>query len=489
MTYTTPESCGVSSAAIEAYLKVLEDNHLAMHDIVMSRGDEIFFTQYYTPFTPDQEHRLYSVTKSLVAVAAGFCIDDGLFKLDDRLVDYFPEESALQPDRNFQNLTLRNMLMMATAGECPYWFEARPGDRVNFYIRAPRKHSRPGGSYFEYDSTGSFVMGSLVEKVTGKTLVDYLTEKLFSKIGVKGPVRALKAPGGHTWSDSAFLMRPEDLLLVVRFLMNGGQWEGIRLLSENYVREATSNLISTGDGISADGQGYGFYIWKFFGDGFFFNGMGSQFAVAVPEKNMIFVCNGDNQGCDNAGDIILKNFYRMIALTASDSLPENAKALKELKAFQSTLKLFSAYGNKTSDMAESISGKRYINDAANPMGITEITLSFHGDEGLFSYLNAQGEKSIPFGLCKNCFAPFPQRGYSDQIGSQPGGRLYKGAYSAAWKDPCTLWLKVQLIDDYFGNMDAIFSFSPDGKRFKLEMTKTAEDFLAEYAGCGTFTAK
>jgi len=489
MKYSTPGACGVSSEAIRSYLKVLEDNHLAMHDIVMSRGEDIFFTQYYPPFTPDREHRLYSVTKSLVAIAVGFAVDDGLLSLGEKLVHYFPEDAEYQSDQNFANLTLRNMLMMATAGECPYWFDARPGDRVSFYIRAHRNHSRPGGSYFEYDSTGSFVMGALVERVTGKKLVDYLTEKLFSKIGVHGPVRALTAPGGHTWSDSAFLMRPEDILLVVRFLMKGGKWNGQQLLSEAYIHDATSNLISTGDGISADAQGYGFYIWKFYGEGYFFNGMGSQYAVAVPEKDMIFVCNGDNQGKPDAGDIILKNFYHMIALSAGDPFVEDTVTLESLKAYQSGLKLFSAYGSLKSSMADRANGVTFTADASNPMGITSFTLSFAEREGILSYVNAQGRKEIPFGIGQNAFAPFPQRGYSDMIGSQPGKRLYDGAYSAAWKDPCTLWLKVQLIDDYFGNMDAFFAFLPDGKRVKLSMTKTAEDFLSEYQGTGTFTAQ
>ncbi|MBQ7983957.1 MAG: hypothetical protein IJ302_10315, partial [Clostridia bacterium] len=56
------------------------------------------------------------------------------------------------------------------------------------------------------------------------------------------------------------------------------------------------------------------------------------------------------------------------------------------------------------------------------------------------------------------------------------------AYSGAWRDADTFWLKVQIIDDYFGNMDAVFAFSDDGSTVHLTMTKTAEDFLNEYYG-------
>lgn len=45
-----------------------------------------------------------------------------------------------------------------------------------------------------------------------------------------------------------------------------------------------------------------------------------------------------------------------------------------------------------------------------------------------------------------------------------------------------MWLKVQIIDDYLGNMDAFFTFSEDGQELSLTMRKTAEDFLDEYKG-------
>ena len=112
----------------------------------------------------------------------------------------------------------------------------------------------------------------------------------------------------------------------------------------------------------------------------------------------------------------------------------------------------------------------------------ESQAAFSGSEGVLTYTNAQGEKRLPFGLCGNRFCDFPQQGYADQVGSVPGGRLYRCAASAAWKDARTLWLKVQVIDDYLGNMDALFTFSEDGRELSLTMRKTAEDFLDEYEG-------
>lgn len=490
--YVTPESTGISSAHIAEYLQSLEDSHLAMHDILIARKNNILCEVYYPPFDQNNAHRLYSETKSFVAIAVGFALQDGLLSLDDPMSKFFSAELAAQGAENQNEIglhmqTVRNMLMMSTAKSSQNWFSARTDDRVRFYFENTRTARRPG-EIFEYDSSGTFVLGALVERLTGKTLIDYLREKLFDKIGVSDKPYALQCPGGHTWGDSAFLMSPRDLYKVARFVMNNGSWDGEQLLSADYIREATSNLISTGDGSTIDGNGYGYYIWKAYGDGFFFNGMGCQFALCIPEKDLIFICNADNQGNSAAKSIILDGFYRIVADRAADKLPENPAALKALDDMKANLRLFAAYGHSGSEMAQKISGKTYVL-SENRMEIQSLSLTFDSDGGTFSYENAQGHKRIRFGMCKNEFGDFPQEGYSDKIGSVRGNRLLRGAYSAAWKDEFTLWLKVQIIDEYFGNMDAVFTFSEDGGKLSLTMTKTAEDFLNEYYGTADGTAR
>ena len=64
--------------------------------------------------------------------------------------------------------------------------------------------------------------------------------------------------------------------------------------------------------------------------------------------------------------------------------------------------------------------------------------------------------------------------------------MYNCAVSAIFCEERKLLLKVQIIDDYFGNLTATFAFRPDGYAV-VHMKKCAEDFLEEYKG--TFPAK
>ena len=137
-----------------------------------------------------------------------------------------------------------------------------------------------------------------------------------------------------------------------------------------------------------------------------------------------------------------------------------------------------------------ISGKTYVCEE-NPMGIREFSLEFYPDgTGAFCYVNAQGEKKLPFGMSKNVFGKFPQAGYSDlHVGvTGPEGYYYDCAASAAWVEPKKLNLRVQIIDKYFGNLAMVFGFR-DEKTVSVRMTRKAEAFLHRYEGIANATAQ
>lgn len=482
----TPEKSGVSSAKIQEYIEYLEENHISTHSIIMMRGDDIFFENYWKPFNADFKHRMYSVSKSLVGLAVGFLEQDGLIDLDKEIQEYFPKECKAQKDENMRRQTVRDMLMMSTAKQDRYWFSDKPADRVQYYFEHLGSESRPGGLFFRYDSTGSFVLGALVERIVGKPFMEYLRDKMFREIGVSDGAYCLKSPGGHSWGDSAVICTPRDMLKIARFTMNGGSWNGKQLLNRDYVTTATSKLIDNdylNEGLS-NNMGYGYLIWRTLDNSFFFNGMGSQLAICVPDKDIIMMYNADTQGSDpTAREMIIQGFFRMIVRPAADeALPEDAVAHKALLDYAESLELFSAKGRKVSPLAEKIHGVTYAM-GDNPMGISKVRFDFTDEGGVLSYVNAQGDKQLPFGLCANVFGEFPQDGYADEMACVPGNRRYACAASAAWVDNTKLHLKVQIIDKYFGVLDAVFAFK--GDCCSIVMNKTAEDFLSEYQGMAT----
>lgn len=482
MELSTPEKMGISSENILKYIKILEKSRLATHDVLIMRGGKLIYEAYWKPFDKDFKHRMYSVTKSFVAIAIGFLEQEGKLSLDDKISEYYAEELKNQSDVNMHNQTIRHMLMMSTAKTAQNWFRANPKDRVSYYFQNDFNESRPSGTLYQYDSSGSFVLGALVEKLSGMSLIDYLRSRLFDKIGVSKEAYCLKCPGGYSWGDSALVCTPRDLMLVAQFMMNKGRWNDEKILNEKFVTEATSKQISNAilNDDEFNAQGYGYLIWRTLDNSFFFNGMGCQFAICVPDKDIILVYNADNQGKDYAKKIIIDNFFKLIARTAVDEeLPENPAVAKELADYSSQLKLLATYGEKKSVIAEKIDDKTYLLDE-NAMGIRTIRFKFNEKGGVLYYTNEQGDKELEFGLCENVFTSFPQDGYSDEMGTVPGHRRYDCAVSASWIEETHLTIKVQVIDTYFGVLDMHFSFRDNV--IGVQMIKSAEDFFNEYEG-------
>ena len=478
----TPESVGVNSKNL--YKLISRLNNLHMHSFLVARGNDIFCECYWKPFDKDFNHRMYSVTKSFMSVAIGLCVEDGLIDLDTKVTEYFPDKIEKEPDEYLKKQTIREMLTMTTSGFHHSWFEDGAYDRTSFYLNDTSK-KRPSNTMWEYDSAGSQVLSSLVERVTKKPLFDFLNERIFTKLDAFKNATILKTPNGDSWGDSALICTSRDLLTFARFVLNYGVYNGERLINEGYLREATSRHKDNSITAHRDSlhQGYGYQIWRGPNDSFGFVGMGCQLAICVPNKDLIFVCTGDNQGSQIAKELIVNGFFEYVVDEISDTpLPESEESLKKLNDLCSSLELYSEQGPHDSPYRDIINGVTYECEE-NPMGIKNFRFDFKNTkEGKLTYENKNGVMELPFKINDNYFGKFPEEGYSNENGGvrTQDGFKYDCATSAAWTQCDKISVFSQIIDRYFGNVTFSFYFK-DNLAF-LRITKFAEDFLWEYDG-------
>lgn len=477
---TVPERVGIKSDDVLYYLKKLERRGLFMHSVIMARGNKIFCEAYWKPYSAKTQQRMYSITKSYVGIAISELIAEGKLSLDDKIVSYFPDKLVSPVHPYLAATTLRDMLTMQTCMTGSNWFGQNVTDRLKHYFAlTPVKYP---GTGFDYDSEGSFVLCALVERITGKTLLEFLREKCFDEIGAFKDAFCLKAPGGHTWGDSALLCTARDQLAFARLLADGGKWNGKQLLNPQLVSAAVSKHSDTVDsGISSyDNVGYGYQIWRCFDGAFAFYGMHNQTVIYHPETDIIFVATaGDPHGV--ARSVAIENFYSDIIRNVSKENFECISENTKLEEYCEKLELRTAFGERESTFEAQINNKTF-KVKENPMGISEFSLSFDGEGGNFTYLNRQGKKMLRFGKKKNIFQQFPETGYSKDVGSvRCEGHTYRCAVSAAWVEEKKLSVIVQIIDDYIGLLNITIGFN--GEYALLDMKKSAEDFLNEYSGC------
>ncbi len=485
MNFALPEETGVCSKSIKKFINRLEKRQMHMHSVLMMRGDSIIYEGYWSPFHKDFCHRMYSVTKSFVSVAIGLCKEDGLLQLDDKIIDYFPEKIDTVVCENLKNQTIRQMLTMTTVGSPCSWFNEADPDRTHLYFNYESGERRPSGTVWEYDSAGSQVLSSLVEKLTGKRLFDYLNERIFSHLGTFNTARILETRNGDSWGDSAMICTLRDLASFARLILNYGVHKGKRLINEEYLREATSKQADNccGTAMHAFYHGYGYQIWKSEDDSFAFVGMGDQLAICIPKYDFIFCCNADNQGNESARDYIVYQLWDTVLEEISDTpLPKNEKAHSELMELTSSLELFSMKGAADSPMRKKIDGKTFT-CSKNEMNLEEFTFNFENEQnGTLSYIKDGNRLELEFCINKNCLCLFPELGYSKDRGGErtTDGHRYKAAVSAAWVQENKLLMLVQIIDEYFGNASLTFAFK--GDTATVLFNKVAEDFLYGYSG-------
>lgn len=455
---------------IRRILNELSRREINCHSILITERGKTLYEAYYAPFTENTPHRMYSVTKSFVALAIGCLVDEGKLKLSDRIVSYFPDKLPVNPTKELLEQTVRDMLIMNTCMAGVNWFQPGVIDRCACYFSA--KTVRPAGTIFDYDSTGSYVLGVLVERLSGKKLLDYMKEKFLDEIGGFENAEILETPDGTPWGDSALICTTRALEHFARLLMQKGEWNGKQLISREYVEAATSFQTENGvNGVkSFDTYGYGYQIWLH-RDGFFFYGMGGQHAIVIPEKNLIFVCTGDNQFNSDYGERLFE-----IVLNNLSPAVENTEDYPEKTAINV------AHGEKNSIFENEVNGA-WFTCKENPMGITRFRVCFTENGGTFEYINAQGEKQIEFGRKCNVYGVFPQYGYSNDRGNvhELTDFLYKDAVSAGWLETQKLQIWVQIIDRYFGTLMITIGWR-DKDSVGIRMIKAAEDFLNEYDG-------
>lgn len=478
----TPEQAGIKSEALVNLVNTLNAHNLNTHSMLMMKDGKIFFETYYKPFSQDYLHRFYSQTKSYVGIAIGLLEEEGKLCLDDPIIKYFPEYFVdYEANEYLKKQTIRHMLEMRTGFSwVNSWFYLPDDDRVSLYLHS--NFNKPSGCYWAYDSDGSQVLCVLVEKLTGKKLLDYLKDKLFNKMGTFQNAYALLTPTGYTWGDSAFIGTLRDQASFGQLLLNEGSFNGEQLINKEYVRKATSNLINNATGFyfSHSRLGYGYQIWHLKGNDFMTTGMGDQLCMVFKDKGVVFAIQSSNQGNPISRDLIVDEAYRVVESMSDLSLEENNEANKKLEDLSSKQELRHLdYGVK-STIEKNINGKKFICEE-NQMGIKWFKLILEENNGTFAYENAQGKKEIHFGRGCNIFETFPQEGYSNMVGKEvTKGYFYKDANSGCWLDNERFEIEVEIIDKYFGNLTIFIGFNED--KALLHMGKNAEYFLREYFG-------
>jgi CubicO group peptidase (beta-lactamase class C family) len=289
--HSTPEKLGISADAISAFLNAIESNNIEMHTFKILRHGQIAAEGAWAPYQLDDPHILFSLSKTVSATAIGLAVQEGLLTVDDLLIDIFPEYVTPEIAANMADLRLRHVLAMATGHDVETGQIQRDqpdDDWIKAFFDTPIVH--PPGTFFLYNSGGSFMLSAIIQKVTGIPLVEYLRPRLFDPLGIEYALWESN-PRGMSVGASGLHMNTDAIARLGLLFLQKGIWNGTRILTEAWVEEASSyhtNNNPNNDPPSDWKSGYGYQMWRcqyegaYRGDGAF-----GQFCTIVPDKDAV----------------------------------------------------------------------------------------------------------------------------------------------------------------------------------------------------------
>ena len=228
--------------------------------------------------TKDKIHEIYSATKTILSIAVGIASDEGRFDIRRPVTDYLPERKlakiSRQQKETFDKITVQRLLTMSV-GDFP--FRAEGESYIDFALNT--KIAKPEERPFNYSNISAYLAGVALTEALGEDLGAYIENRIFAPLGID-KFEYTRCPEGYYYGASGTKLTVNSLSKLGLLLYNKGTFEGKRILSPEYVAEATSIWQMNREG------GYGYFIWKY-RDGFSINGKWKQKCYVLPDEKII----------------------------------------------------------------------------------------------------------------------------------------------------------------------------------------------------------
>jgi CubicO group peptidase (beta-lactamase class C family) len=274
--------------------------------LLILKGDQIVFEGYYQGADRQDTFMSFSTGKSFVSTLVALAVGDGSIKsIEDPVVRYLPEVAGSA----YEKAKIRDVLQMSSGTSYTEEYEDPKSDIAQFARLMDRnqgglydfsrsfKAARPPGTQFYYASTDTEVMGALVARATGKSLSQYMSERLWKPLGAEAPARwALDQPGaaGREMAAGGLQVELRDYGRFGLLFANDGRVGERQLLPKGWVAEATrprAPYVDFGKLVPGYPLGYGYFWWCLPGPNnrFTAEGIHGQFVFVDPVEKLVVV--------------------------------------------------------------------------------------------------------------------------------------------------------------------------------------------------------
>ncbi len=269
-------------------------------DVVEVWQDGVTFKHVFN--APEKQRAIRSISKPLVCLCYGIAIEKGIFPLgvNQPIMPFLRGQNItnLENIPYLEKLTIYNLLTL-TLGHEEKMLDTKHVATIlgqnyaDVVLNAPIKH--PAGEYFIYTNAATYIASVVFQNATGIKVFDFAMENIFKPLGIVD-VKWAESPQGYNMGCTGVEIFADDLIKIGRLLINGGVFEGKRIVSADWIKNMLTPKVETPKMYDEKrvlpkyAYGYNMWICK---DGIAYcDGTDGQYLIIVPKKNMVIVTLG-----------------------------------------------------------------------------------------------------------------------------------------------------------------------------------------------------
>lgn len=281
-----------------------------VHGLLVARHGKLVFETYLHGYSREQAHDMRSAGKSFASLLVGMAINHGAnLSAQTPVLSMFPQDQPFEHlDRRKQAITVGDLMDMSSGLACDDNDDASPGgedkmqrqhverDWYRFTLNLPMAQT-PGADQAVYCSAGINLLGGVVSHATGRPLTDLFQDWIAAPMQMRGYHLNLM-PNDDLYLAGGIRMRPRDMLKLGQLYLNGGVWNGRRLVDKHWLDASVTRHTTFGPNHD---YGYAWHLHAFHVDGHDYRGYaaegnGGQFVIVVPELDLVVAITAGNYG-------------------------------------------------------------------------------------------------------------------------------------------------------------------------------------------------
>ena len=282
----------VNAQALNRFFENTRRDGYEIHTLQVYQEDRKLLRLAQAPYTCKDAREVYSLSKMFCSTVVGIAVDQGYLTVEDSVAQIFGKTDV---SPHFARLKVRHVLSMNTGHSRCVAEEVAVADNAVDAFFSVEPEFEPG-THFTYNTGATTLLCAIIEKVTGRDFFSYACENLFYPMDMLN-VSWSRCKDGTCAGGVGLHVCSDDIIKLGRMYAAGGLWQGRRIVSEAWIREASSFVSDNSSNGTPDWQsGYGYQLWINARDGYRGDGAFGQLCLILPQHGLVAAVQavGDN---------------------------------------------------------------------------------------------------------------------------------------------------------------------------------------------------